>query len=358
MVRDRARRKATEGTRRKRPGARDVFVETDSDGSTRVPGHPPAKKGKPAADSGKPSAVSTQRSAISKTQKRKADTRKPKRQAAKGKGRKRKHKAPDPKPETRTAKPAGLSAGQRERLAELARLGVSVTIADAARILQVDEARLTAFIGQGPGRELWERARAEGRAELLQAIRIMAIGGEVQAQKLLATLLAHDDTLRIGAQRISAAEARELIGRSAQAVGLRVRVGEMLAPGADGAYAVGDLLGLIGTLWDKLSAERRRVQLLEHKLGEDADADRQLKLEQVRRRRRENEIAEGRLVEVEEVRRRIDRLCEVVRDQSRDLVDGIILKLSLPEPAIRRMEEARRVFLEQCADEMGKRIEN
>lgn len=251
-----------------------------------------------------------------------------------------------------------LNEEQRKRLAALAKLGVSITPSDAAKILDVPEDRLHRFLESPAGQKLWAKNRAEGRAELLAVLRRLALEGSPQAQKLFATFIAHDDTRRLADQRLTGPELRAMIGRSAEALNKRARAGDWLYPGADRRFALGDVIGLIPRLWDKLEAARATIGRLEAKTTaaetDKAEAQRLLALEQLRARKRENDIAEGRLIDVETIRRQTDALLTAIRQSVSDLAAALILKLALPDHAAKIVHREAAAALARVSAAMEK----
>lgn len=243
------------------------------------------------------------------------------------------------------------------QIGELAVLGQHVSVIDAARILGLSVERLEAWIASPEGQEVWARERSRGRAELVAAVRVAALAGDVSAQKLLASLLERDDTLSLGQQRISAAEAQELIGRSGVAIRQRVPTGEMIPLGADNRYPVGEFFRLIGRLWDLLATTRKELDDLQRATAasrvEEAEARRRLAVAQAERRERENRQAAGDLVEAAAVHDQLATLATCVRAQSANLVEEIRLKLGLDSARTQMVEEIRLAYLRRVAGEMG-----
>ena len=259
----------------------------------------------------------------------------------------------------RTTKPAApkLTSDQRDKVYTLAKLGQAITPADVAKILDVSEQTITRFLASPTGKKLWAKARAEGRAELITIIRQQALEGSAAAQKQLAALIEYDTSANPLEQRVRAKEVREVIGRSASAVNGRVRRGEMVPTGPDSRYEVAALIALIPTLWDHLAevrAENAKLRrLTESGRVEEAEARRQALVEKVRRQRRENDIAEGHLMQAEDVRDEVARLSAVLKDQSANLAQEITLKLGLEGAAAATVSAARAAFLRRCVADMG-----
>jgi hypothetical protein len=208
------------------------------------------------------------------------------------------------------------------------------------------------------GAAAWRRSRAQGRAELLQAVRAMAISGDTNAQKLLATFVAQDDTQAVADQRITAKDFREIVGLTATAISHRVRAGDMIQTPPDNAYRVGDLVAVLGRMWQELSKARDAISRMEkaaHQAKTDkGEIERQIKAEQLRERKRENDLREHRLLEAGAVSDRWQRLSEAVRDHSKTMAEDIILKLCVPTEAAERVRSARVKFLSQVAAELDR----
>lgn len=251
-----------------------------------------------------------------------------------------------------------LTDSQKDELARLGQLGGAVTPADCAKILGCSEEVLTSYLKSPLGRKLWSTARAEGRKELATRIRADALSGNPQAQKILADLLTADDTRPLAEQQITQKELAVLVGRSTTQIRKHQHDGQMVKPDGENRYRLGDVFRVVATLWDENGKLKATVHNLEQMAGETmkdrAEADRLLKLEQVRRRKRENDAAEGRLVDADEVRSRVDRLCEVVREQANVFVGDLLLKLSADDETEKRVQEMKRRFLAACAAEMEK----
>jgi hypothetical protein len=251
------------------------------------------------------------------------------------------------------AKRFTLTTEQKTRLTVLAKLGVSITPSDAAKILDVPEDRLQAYLATPAGHKLWSKHRAEGRAELLAVLRRLALEGSPQAQKLFASFIAADDTRRPADQRLTGPELRAMIGRSAEALNKRARAGDWIHAGADRRFALGDVVGLIPKLWDKLEAARATIARLEAKTTaaetDRAEAQRLLALEQLRARKRENDIAEGRLIDVQTIRAQTDALLIAVRQAITELGAALTLKLALPDHAVRTVQRETAATLAKLA---------
>lgn len=255
-----------------------------------------------------------------------------------------------------TKKPRPLTADTIEKLLKLGKLGPSITPADAAKILDVTEAAVAAYLATAAGGRAWQKARAEGRAEEVTVLRRLALEGSPQAQKQLRQLNAVDDTAKATDLRLGLKDFRDVINRGTSPVKRRIHAGDLPPPGADQGYKIADLLKAIPMLWDKLSAARETIAQLEKltdKVRTDrAEAERLLKLEQVRQRKRENDIAEGRLVDIGVAQKKVDQVCALIRDAARQMTDEITLKLALPDTSSHVVTRARVAMLDRLATHM------
>jgi hypothetical protein len=256
------------------------------------------------------------------------------------------------------AKPL-LTADQAGRVAALARLGYTIQPSHVATILEIPEPTLAAYLTTPEGSQLWKRARTEARAELVKTIQDSALSGDQQAQKLLITLLERDDTARTAEVRLPGPDVRELLGRTQAKISRRVRDGEWIDPGPDRQYALAAILALIPTLWDKLAAARKTIahleQLTEKGRIDEAEARRLAMLETARRRKRENDLAEGALRPADHVRSEIDRLCTSIRNHTQAMVEALALKLGATPETVVALEQARAECLRNCRAEMERR---
>jgi len=251
-----------------------------------------------------------------------------------------------------------LTDGQVERLAELGRLWPSVSIDDAARILELDPQWLAAWVATGDGQRLWDRARADGRAELFGRVRDLALEGDPQAQKLLVTAAGGEPSVSDPLEaRIAGPTLRDVLGRDGNTLARRAHEGLFLRPGVDRRYRVRDALGVIPGLWDLIAQQRRELAALRARFGEtrteEAEARRQAAVEMARRRKRENDVEEGRLVSAESVRRQIETLASAIREESRGLIAAIELKTGADARLAAELDAERRKFLDRCADRIA-----
>ncbi len=254
-------------------------------------------------------------------------------------------------------KPFRLTDDQKSRLGVLAKLGANITQADAAKILNLPEAKLRAYLDSEEGRHFWARHRAEGRAELMAVIRRLALEGSPQAQKLFAAFVAADDSRAVADLKLTGPQMRALLQRSAEALNRRAQNGDWIRPDADRTYRLADVIAVIPRLWDRLEAARATIAKLERRRSaaetDAAEAKRLLALEQLRARRRENDIAEGRLVTVEDVRRQTDALLTKLRQAVLDLGAAIMLKLGLSDASDHAIiQRETRAALDRLASSM------
>jgi hypothetical protein len=240
----------------------------------------------------------------------------------------------------------------RTRLAQLGRLGPSITKEDAARILGIDEARLAKYIDTAEGKDLWRKARAEGRVELIANIRKQAMDGSAPAQRLLAQLLAQDDARSLGDIRIEAKEVRVLLDRSGTTIARRVHKGEMIPAGPDKRYRLGAIFELIPRLWGIIETLRDKLSRLEAIADPvkriELEARQAILHETARKKRFENDLNEDRFVSAGLVRNRFLHASRVIREQAENLTDEIKLKPSLDGRSAAVIDEARRSYLRRC----------
>jgi len=208
-----------------------------------------------------------------------------------------------------------LTAEQVEKVEALAKLGPTITPTDAARILGLRAEDLAGFLASPAGAGLWERARAQGRAELAATIRRQALTGDVNAQKLMVQTIAAatDETIAPVDQRISAAELNRCLNRSPRAVFNRCKAGEIPPPGPDRKYRVGEVLAHIAVLWDRLDAAEKELRVLRRRQSKG-----RIELDEARRRAhaadarlKELKLAmeRGRTITRHEHHRLLDQLC-------------------------------------------------
>lgn len=252
---------------------------------------------------------------------------------------------------TNTAAP--FAPERLQQIETLARLGFTVTAAHVEVILDLQDGELQRWIQTPEGARHWKRWRTEARAELLQTIQQQALAGDHNAQRLLATLYERDDTAKPAEIRLPGRDVAELIGRTPRRLRARVMQGEFTDPGPDGKYALAVLMALYPALWDKLDAARERIAQLEalserFNVNESA-ARTAAAMETARRRKRENDVAEGILVDLYRVQDQVWRLCSLVREQSRNLIEELKLKTAATRPAAAMMDAARTAFLQRCS---------
>jgi hypothetical protein len=252
-----------------------------------------------------------------------------------------------------------LTDEQKKNLTQLARLGDVLSIPDIAKIIDVPSSELSRYVASKAGRQLWEKSRAQGRLEVIANLRERALrkDGDPQLAKLVAGLTGITDTTQIEDALVPPQEVYRIIGRNRGRISMRAANGEMPRPAGPGRkYRLGDLLKIIPVMWDKLSVLREENERLRRLSGdshiEKEEAQRQVLLEMARRRKRENDLAEGHLIPADDVRDQIQTACRIIREQATALTDELKLKLVLDGPGAQLADQCRKDFLRRFEESM------
>jgi hypothetical protein len=156
--------------------------------------------------------------------------------------------------------------------------------------------------------------------------------------------------------RLSGPDVLRMLGRSPQAIVRRRATGDWVAPGPDREYSLAEIIGIIPALWDRLGALRKAAaKFAEHPgRASKTEAQRQLIIEKVCAAKRGNEIAAGRMVDMEEIRQSDERLFALLREHVAGIAQAVILKLALPAPAAKTVNEEVSAALKKVKEAMEK----
>jgi phage terminase Nu1 subunit (DNA packaging protein) len=141
---------------------------------------------------------------------------------------------------------------------------------------------------------------------------------------------------------ISATDLAALWGISRQAVGLwHSRDG--CPRNKDGTYDLAAVIQWRESHWSsKLQESDERDTATQDELRAVKLAREKLKLDAER----------ASLVPAEDVRREVERLCNVIREHAREMTDEIALKLGLAKDHQLVLDTARKAYLDRCATDM------
>ncbi|MBN2024386.1 MAG: hypothetical protein JW809_16515 [Pirellulales bacterium] len=249
-----------------------------------------------------------------------------------------------------------LSAEARGQLAALAALGPALSEADAAAVLGLPAETVAAYLATPAGGAAWRQARAQTRAELLAVLHRLAREGSPQAQKMLTDLMARDDSRPILDQRLTGAELRDGLRATKSRTQRQQHAGRFPLAGADRCYSLREVLNTIPQLWRLLDTQEAELGRLRVNANDNAmataEAYRLLRLEMVRKRKRENDVAEGALLPRARVFDSLATLSREVRAHAETLERNLIAQLGARGETAADIRRERVAMLARIADAM------